>query len=89
MHYDIAILRAILRLSREQRPTPPSAIAAVSGLGRHYAKAALEHLEEAIKLSPYISNVMVHGANKPYNVAVVTLDPEAIKKWADAGGPCP
>jgi long-chain acyl-CoA synthetase len=43
-------------------------------------------LEEAIKLSPYISNVMVHGANKPYNVAVVTLDPEAIKKWADAEG---
>lgn len=43
-------------------------------------------LEEALKLSPYISNVMVHGANKPYNVALVTLDTEAVKKWADARG---
>jgi long-chain acyl-CoA synthetase len=43
-------------------------------------------LEEALKLSPYISNVMLHGANKQYNVAVVTLDTEAVKKWASAHG---
>lgn len=43
-------------------------------------------LEEALKLSPYISNVMIHGANKPYNVAVVTLDQEAVKKWAGSHG---
>jgi long-chain acyl-CoA synthetase len=39
-------------------------------------------LEEQLKLSPYIANVMIHGANKPHNVAVVVPDQEALKKWA-------
>jgi long-chain acyl-CoA synthetase len=43
-------------------------------------------LEERLKLSPYISNVMIHGANKPYNVALVVLDRAAVQKWADAEG---
>ncbi|MEB2313512.1 MAG: long-chain fatty acid--CoA ligase [Sorangiineae bacterium] len=38
-------------------------------------------LEEELKLSPYIANVMIHGANKPYNVALVVLDAESVKKW--------
>jgi long-chain acyl-CoA synthetase len=38
-------------------------------------------LEEDLKLSPYIANVMVHGANKPYNVALVVPDAEAVERW--------
>ena len=43
-------------------------------------------LEEKIKLSPYISNVMVHGMNREYNVAVVVPDYEALKGWAKENG---
>lgn len=43
-------------------------------------------LEEKIKLSPYISNVMVHGMNREYNVAVVIPDYEALKGWAQEKG---
>ena len=38
-------------------------------------------LEEELKLSPYIANVMVHGANKPYNVALIVPDVEAVNRW--------
>ena len=40
-------------------------------------------LEEALKLSPYILNVMLYGANKPFNTAVLVLDGNAIRTWAD------
>lgn len=43
-------------------------------------------LEEEIKLSPFIANVMIHGANKPYNVALVVPDQDALKKWAAETG---
>ena len=52
-------------------------------------------LEEALKLSPYVANVMVYGDNKPYNVALVVANLAAVAKWAqdqqlalpgDAGG---
>ena len=39
-------------------------------------------LEEELKLSPYILNVMLYGANKPFNTAVVVLDAAAVRKWA-------
>ncbi|MFW2389277.1 MAG: AMP-dependent synthetase/ligase [Polyangiales bacterium] len=39
-------------------------------------------LEETMKLSPYISNAMVYGMNREYNVAVVVPDYEALKPWA-------
>jgi long-chain acyl-CoA synthetase len=39
-------------------------------------------LEEALKLSPYVANVMVFGDNKPFNVALVVPDFGAVKKWA-------
>ncbi len=39
-------------------------------------------LEEKMKLSPYISNAMVHGMNQEYNVAIVIPDFEALKGWA-------
>src|SRR5690606_25374578 len=35
--------------------------------GRYVAPAALE---EELKVSPYISNVVLYGANKPHNVAL-------------------
>ena len=43
-------------------------------------------LEEQLKLSGYINQVMVYGANKLFNVAVVVPDVEALKGWADANG---
>ncbi len=43
-------------------------------------------LEEELKLSPYLTNVMVYGANKPYNVALVVLDRDAVDRWAKSEG---
>ena len=43
-------------------------------------------LEERLKLSPYIANVMLHGANRPYNVALVALDVAAVRAWASERG---
>ena len=43
-------------------------------------------LEEDLKLSPYISNVMLHGANKPHNVALVVLNLVNLAKWAEREG---
>jgi len=39
-------------------------------------------IEEAIALSPYISQAVVHGAGKPFNVALVVPDLPAIVEWA-------
>lgn len=43
-------------------------------------------LEEELKLSPYVSNVMLYGDGRPYNVALVAIDVAAIRKWAAAEG---
>jgi long-chain acyl-CoA synthetase len=43
-------------------------------------------LEEQLKLSPYVQNVMLYGENKPYNVALVVPDPAAVSSWANARG---
>ena len=43
-------------------------------------------IEEAIKLSPWVLNVMVHGANRPFNVALVVADLEKLKVWAKEKG---
>jgi long-chain acyl-CoA synthetase len=43
-------------------------------------------IEQAIALSPYVANVMVHGQNKPFNVAVIVPDMEQLKKWAAERG---
>ena len=40
-------------------------------------------LEDALKLSPYVSNAMVYGDNKPYNVALIVANVAALRKWAD------
>ncbi len=39
-------------------------------------------LEEALKLSPYIANVMIHGDGKPFNVALVVVSEPAVRAWA-------
>jgi long-chain acyl-CoA synthetase len=43
-------------------------------------------LEELLKLSPFITSAFVHGANKPYNVALIVPDMEALGKWASEQG---
>ena len=43
-------------------------------------------LEEELKLSPYIANVMLHGSNQPHNVALVVPDMPALEKWAQENG---
>ena len=43
-------------------------------------------MEEQLKLSPYIANVMIYGANKPHNVALIVPDSEALRVWAEKQG---
>ena len=43
-------------------------------------------LEEQIKLSPYVLNVMVYGDNRPYNVAIVAANVDAVKAWGAEHG---
>jgi long-chain acyl-CoA synthetase len=43
-------------------------------------------LEEDLKLSPYITNIMLYGANKPHNIALVVLDLVNLRKWAEREG---
>jgi long-chain acyl-CoA synthetase len=38
--------------------------------------------EEALKLSRYVAQIMLYGANKPYNVALVVPDLENLGHWA-------
>jgi len=39
-------------------------------------------LEEELKLSPYIANAMVYGDNRPFNVALIVANVDAIQGWA-------
>ncbi|HEU5058172.1 MAG TPA: long-chain fatty acid--CoA ligase [Kofleriaceae bacterium] len=39
-------------------------------------------LEEQLRLSPYIANVMLYGENRPFNVALVVPSRENIEAWA-------
>ena len=39
-------------------------------------------LEEELRLSPYIANVMLYGDNRPFNVALVVPSRENIEAWA-------
>lgn len=51
--------------------------------GRSLAPAPLE---EELKQSPYISNVMLYGENKHHLVAVVAIDVPRIRRWASGLG---
>lgn len=39
-------------------------------------------LEEALKLSPFIANVMIYGDGKPFNIALVVPNVQALQLWA-------
>ena len=43
-------------------------------------------IEETLTLSPYILQAMVHGMNKPHNVALLVADRAQIEKWAGEQG---
>jgi long-chain acyl-CoA synthetase len=43
-------------------------------------------LEEDLKLSPYIGNIMLYGLNKPHNVALIVLNQVNLAKWAEREG---
>ena len=47
---------------------------------------APQNLENALKATPYISQVMVHGDKRPYLVALITLNEENVAKWAGDNG---
>lgn len=39
-------------------------------------------IEDKLSLSPYFANTMVFGDNRPYNIALLVLDMEAVDEWA-------
>ena len=39
-------------------------------------------IEEQLQLSGYVTNIMVYGEQRPYNVAVIVPDMDALTKWA-------
>jgi long-chain acyl-CoA synthetase len=43
-------------------------------------------LEEQLKLSAYVLNAMVYGDNRPYNVALVVANVDAVRKWGQDNG---
>jgi long-chain acyl-CoA synthetase len=48
--------------------------------GRYVAPAPVE---EQLKLSPYINQVMIEGTGCPYNVALIVVDEESLQEWAE------
>jgi long-chain acyl-CoA synthetase len=47
---------------------------------------APQRLEGFLKLSPFISNVHIHGDNRKFCVALITLASETIENWAKESG---
>ena len=43
-------------------------------------------LEEELKLSPYINQVLITGVNQRYNVAIITPETETVDAWAQETG---
>ena len=52
--------------------------------GKYVAPSAISAQFKGI--CPYASEIIVYGEGKPYCVALVSLDAEAIKEWAEANG---
>ena len=52
--------------------------------GKYVAPSAISANFKAI--CPYASEIIVYGEGKPYCVALVSLEGEALKEWADANG---
>ncbi len=40
-------------------------------------------LEERLKLSPYIANIMLDGTNRPFNVAIIAVEMENLTTFAE------
>ena len=51
--------------------------------GKYVAPAPLE---ETLKLSPYVANLVLYGSDRPYVIAIVAPDAEALGRWARAAG---
>ena len=51
--------------------------------GKYVAPAPIE---EKLTLSPFILQTMVHGMNKPYNVALIIPDFSSLEPWAKENG---
>jgi long-chain acyl-CoA synthetase len=52
--------------------------------GKYVAPA---HLEGRLKAAcPYLGNILVHGDKRNFCVALVTLDPDVSKPWAESRG---
>ncbi|HMB36283.1 MAG TPA: long-chain fatty acid--CoA ligase [Methylomirabilota bacterium] len=47
---------------------------------------APQNIENLLKSDPFVSQVMVHGDRRPYPVALITLNPEELAKFARAQG---
>jgi long-chain acyl-CoA synthetase len=47
---------------------------------------APQNVENLLKTQPYISQAVLIGDNRKYCVALVTLDPDEIRRWAKAKG---
>ena len=47
---------------------------------------APQNLENVLKGDPLISQVVVHGDQRKFLSALITLNPENLKKWADENG---
>ncbi len=43
-------------------------------------------IEDKLTLSPYIANAMVYGDGRPYNVALIVPEADAVDRWADKQG---
>jgi long-chain acyl-CoA synthetase len=52
--------------------------------GKYVAPSLIESTFKG--LCPYLSQIMVYGADHNFVTALVTLDPEAIQEWADHHG---
>jgi long-chain acyl-CoA synthetase len=52
--------------------------------GKYIAPSAIESQFKAI--CPYASQFLVHGAERNYCVALITLDPDAMTGWAEHNG---
>jgi long-chain acyl-CoA synthetase len=47
---------------------------------------APQNIENMLKADPFISQVMVHGDRRPYPVALITLNPDELSKFAREHG---
>jgi long-chain acyl-CoA synthetase len=52
--------------------------------GKYVAPAPIESQIKAA--CPYVGNVVVHGDTRNFCVALITLDPDVTKPWAEANG---